>query len=159
MDVQSVLTVVSLILSVFSIILAIWATRQAKQYNDDTGKILQDNEYIMLQQIKFLNEMQKNLNEINRTPGKVQLGKDKIILHKLSNYKKSDTDKAMDVIEKLSIKKKFKDDIKVYLESERIDYEGNFYGEASGDILIEKIYSLLLNCNIVVSVSYSWNGT
>lgn len=147
---SDVLAIISLIIT---IILGGGAMYQSWRYNKDTGKIVADTKYMLVRQITLINDMCKELKK-ERTPMSIDLSKDTFKLHKLSTFKNKDIDKIMAIINHLSIKQVFVDGIRKFLESNEIDYECNFRGEALADEKIElsHLYEMLLEYNLLVEI-------
>ena len=84
----------------------------------------------------------------------IDLSKDTFKLHKLSTFQNKDIDKIMAIINHLSIKQVFIDGIRKFLESNEIDYECNFRGEALADEKIElsHLYGMLLEYDLLVEI-------
>lgn len=148
--------IISYILSLVSIILGIVAIAQAIRYNKDTNKLSSDIKYMLVQQIRMLNEVDRALKKANTNPGIIDMSKDIIVMHKLSSFRKSDVAPIMEEVRHLAIKRRFLSSMEEFLKSERVDFQCDFFCKAAGDeeVSIESIYMLLLQHNIVVSVRY-----
>ena len=120
----------SILLSIISlavtIALGVGAIIQSCKYNKDSEKINTDTKYMLVQQIKMLNEIDKALSANCSKSGVLDFSKDKISFHKLSMFNKADIGNIKNAIRHLKIKGKFLDSIEEYLESNEIDYQCNF---------------------------------
>lgn len=146
----------SIISLVITILLGGYAIYQSWKYNKDAEKISADTKYMLIQQIRILNELDKGISVSSPQKGILDLSKDKIKFHKLSKFSKSDIDKIKDAINHLSIKGRFLMEIENFLKSDKLEYQCNFWGKADTDkaVSIEELYAVLLEYNILISIVY-----
>lgn len=139
-----------------TIILGGYAIIQSWMYNRDSEKISKDIKYMLVEQIKLLNETQRDIRTAAKKPETLDLGKDEIELHKLCKFRKRDIDRIMDKINHLSIKSRFLKDIEAFLKSNDTECRHNFWGKAESDeeINIEELYAILLEYNVMLSIIY-----
>ena len=95
----------------FAIFLAIASLIRSEQNNRNSGKIMRDTSFMIVQQISLLNELKKNIVTYKRKPNVLNLSKDGIRLHKLYGFKKRDIPSIMENINHLIIKGRFKQEI------------------------------------------------
>lgn len=142
------------ILAILSIVLGIVALTQSWKYNRDSGKIAKDTSFMLVQQVILLNELKKNaIGDKNI----LNLSKDEIMLHKLYGFKKRNIPIIMEYINKLVIKKKFKEEIEKFLRGKKeVNFKCNFFYEAqsNGDVNIAELYEILLRYNVVMIIKY-----
>lgn len=147
---------ISYILAILSILLGGVALIQSWKYNRDSGKIVKDTRFMLVQQVILLNELKKNAITDKHNQNVVDLSKDRIKLHKLCGFKKQNIQTIMEYINQLVIKKKFKEEIETFLKSTKVDYTCNFWGKAqsNGDVNIAKLYEILLKYNVIMIIEY-----
>lgn len=150
---MDMLSVISLIVT---IILGGYAIYQSWKYNKDSEKINEDTKYMIIQQIRMLNELDKNISASSSDKGIYNLKKDEIKFHKLSKFSKSDIGRIKDAISHLKIKGVFLKKVEDYLNGDNTDYQCNFWSkaEADGEVSIEELYAILLKYNILISIVY-----
>ena len=145
------------ILAILSIVLGIVALTQSWKYNRDSGKIAKDTSFMLVQQVILLNELKKNAIGDKRDQNILNLSKDGIMLHKLYGFKKRNIPIIMEYINKLVIKKKFKEEIEKFLRGKKeVNFKCNFFNEAqsNGDVNIAELYKILQRYNVVMIIKY-----
>lgn len=147
------LSVISL---VFTLLFGGAALLQALLYNKNSAKLTRDMQYMMMQQLSLINDMQKYTIKHKDNIGKLDLSKDVIILHKMSLFHNKNTDAIMDKLNHLSIKRVFLENIRTFLEGKEIEYRCSFRGKAESDGIIDmrEMYSILFEYGVIVIFDY-----
>lgn len=148
--------ILSIISLAVTIILGGYAVHQSWKYNKDTEKIFSDIKYMLVQQTRLLNELEKGVSIVSKKVMVMDLSKDEIELHKLCVFNKNDIPQIMDAIKHLSIKNQFLKKIESFLNSDDTTCRHNFRGKADCDeeVSIEELYAILLEYNVLMSIKY-----
>lgn len=144
------------ILAILSLVLGAIAIVQSWKYNKSSGKIAKDMSFMLVQQVRLLNQLEKNVTSKNNKQVFLNLSKDEIELHKLCGFKKCDIPSIMEYINQLNIKERFKQKIEGFLKSTDVNYKCDFWGKAKsdGDINIVELYEILLKYNVIMIIDY-----
>lgn len=102
--------ILSLISFIVTVILGSGAIYQSWMYNKDAEKISSDTKYMLVNQIRLLNEMEKKFKKENEN-GVIDMSKDELRLHKLSTFDVTDIENIMEEVRQLTIKRVFIDKI------------------------------------------------
>ena len=102
--------VLSLISFIVTVILGGGAIYQSWRYNKDAEKISSDTKYMLVNQIRLLNEMEKKLRKEDEN-WVIDMSKDELRLHKLSTFNGTDIENIMEEVKQLTIKRVFIDEI------------------------------------------------
>lgn len=147
------LDILSLISFIVTVILGGGAIYQSWRYNKDAEKISSDTKYMLVNQIRLLNEMEKKFKKENEN-GVIDMSKDELILHKLSTFNEKDIENIMKEVRQLTIKRVFIDKINDFLKSNKIDYKCSFVNKANvdGNFTISQLYTILLKYNVLVEI-------
>lgn len=126
---------------------------QAWRYNKDSEKISSDTKYMLVNQIRMLNQIEKKLKSENKS-GIIDMSKDAIRFHKLSTFDKKKSEEILNEIKHLKIKRVFIDGIEDFLKGDKIDYRCNFVYKADtdGTFAISQLYMILLEYNVLVEI-------
>ena len=145
--------VLSLISFIVTVILGGGAIYQSWRYNKDAEKISSDTQYMLVNQIRLLNEMEKKLRKEDEN-GVIDMSKDELRLHKLSTFNGTDIENIMEEVRQLTIKRVFIDEINNFLKSNKIDYKCSFVNKANvdGNFTISQLYTILLKYNVLVEI-------
>ena len=100
--------ILSLISFIVTVILGSGAIYQSWRYNKDAEKISSDTKYMLVNQIRLLNEMEKKFKKENEN-GVIDMSKDELRLHKLSTFDVTDIENIMEEVRQLTIKRVFID--------------------------------------------------
>ena len=145
--------ILSLISFIVTVILGSGAIYQSWMYNKDAEKISSDTKYMLVNQIRLLNEMEKKFKKENEN-GVIDMSKDELRLHKLSTFDVTDIENIMEEVRQLTIKRVFIDKINDFLKSNKIDYKFSFFNKANvdGNFTISQLYTILLKYNVLVEI-------
>ena len=145
--------ILSLISFIVTVILGSGAIYQSWMYNKDAEKISSDTKYMLVNQIRLLNEMEKKFKKENEN-GVIDMSKDELRLHKLSTFDVTDIENIMEEVRQLTIKRVFIDKINDFLKSNKIDYKCSFVNKANVDVnfTISQLYTILLKYNVLVEI-------
>ena len=88
---------------ILSLVLGAIALVQSWKYNKSSGKIAKDMSFMLVQQVRLLNRLEKNVTSKNNKQVFLNLSKDEIELHKLCDFKKCDIPLIMEYINQLKM--------------------------------------------------------
>ena len=148
---DNILSIVSLVVT---IIFGIIAMYQAWRYNKDSEKISSDTKYMLVNQIRMLNQIEKKLKSENKS-GIIDMSKDTIRFHKLSTFDNKKSEEILNEIKHLKIKSMYINNISNFLKGNKIDYECDFVGLVGTDGIFEiyQLYTKLIKYDIVVEIA------
>lgn len=149
--------IVSIILAVISIWYAIKCNNATNKVNKQTSDLLLDIQYMMSFSLRAVCEIQRQLNRSAYNNGIVHLKKDSVKLHKLSTYSKENVKEIMDLLSKLSIKRKSLQELQNFIESDEIDRSVNFFSSAEtvDKSRLDTIVAELIKYGLLIDIYYN----